>query len=125
MATRLAAAIKNRMGLDAELVEGNGGILEVRADSDLVFANKGDSAEQYPGEDAIVDRLAGPGSVATDTPQEEASTSQLDAPGASCSIDMSPDVPLTQELASATGFSTFACGCATQPGPGGCRCSGP
>ena len=51
-ATSLAAKIKDGLGVDAQLIEGERGIFDVHADGDLVFSKY--QAEGFPDEDALV-----------------------------------------------------------------------
>ncbi len=123
MATSLAAAIKGRMGLKADLVKGNGGILEVTMNGKTIYTNKGESAQQHPGDEAIVDRIMEHADSDDGDHTEETSIPDDDAPAPSCSIPQ-PDAPPVKDFSSESSFSTFACGCATEVGPHGCRCSG-
>jgi len=52
----LAAAIKDRLGLDSELVKGGGGVFDVEADGRLIFS-KGE-AGRFPGEDEVIELLS-------------------------------------------------------------------
>jgi selenoprotein W-related protein len=51
----LADAIKNAHGLEAELIEGAGGIFDVRLDGDLIFSKQ--EVGRFPEQGEILDRL--------------------------------------------------------------------
>ena len=51
----MADAIKNQHGLQAELIEGAGGIFDVRLDGDLIFSKK--EVGRFPEQSEILDRL--------------------------------------------------------------------
>lgn len=51
----MAAKIKDKLGVDAELIEGERGIFDVRADGDLVFSKY--EVDDFPDEDALVSEL--------------------------------------------------------------------
>lgn len=122
-ATSLAAAIKKQMGLDADLVEGSGGILEVRADDALVFVNKGDESRQYPGDDEMVRELQSFNVSETSGDLVEASDPTDDDTAPSCSIEPPPVVKApSPENRTDIDRMSFACNCAPVTGPEGCSC---
>jgi predicted Rdx family selenoprotein len=53
----LAALIKTRLGVDAVLTPGGGGIFDVVVDGDLAFSKF--ESYSFPDEDALVSRIAG------------------------------------------------------------------
>jgi hypothetical protein len=119
----LAAAIKKQIGLEADLVEGAGGILEVWAGDSLVFTNKGEAAEKYPGDDEMVRKLQNLSPSDTKTVQPVIPESSDDGNAPSCSIEPPPFAPSPPpERRTEIDRMTFACSCAPVPGPEGCTC---
>ena len=55
----MAAAIKERFKFDPELIQGKGGIFDVKVDGDLVFSKK--KVGRFPTDDEILEKLAGAG----------------------------------------------------------------
>lgn len=119
----MAAAIKKLMGLEADLVEGSGGILEVRASGALVFTNKGDAAQQYPGDDEMVRKLQSFSPSETRDGSVEVSATTDDDYAPSCTIEPPPIVkaPAPEHRTDIDRMS-FACNCAPVTGPEGCSC---
>jgi selT/selW/selH-like putative selenoprotein len=59
-ATSLAASLKQRFGVDAELIRGSAGVFDVRVDGDLVFSKHRVDRFPEPGEvEAAIERLRG------------------------------------------------------------------
>ena len=54
-AASLADAIKSQHGLEAELIEGAGGVFDVRLDGDLIFSKQ--EVGRFPEQDEILDRI--------------------------------------------------------------------
>lgn len=119
----MAAAIKMQMGLDSDLVEGSGGILEVRASGALVFINKGDGARQYPGDDEMVRELQSFNPSQTRDGSDEVVATSDDNSAASCMIEPPPIVKAPPpEHRTDIDRMSFACNCAPVTGPEGCTC---
>jgi selenoprotein W-related protein len=51
----LAAAIKQALGIEAELIPGSGGVFDVKADGQLVFSKK--VAGRFPENREIIEAL--------------------------------------------------------------------
>ena len=119
----MAAAIKKQMGLEADLIEGSGGILEVQANGALVYTNKGDAAEQYPGDDGIVKKLKSFSASYLGAEPLETSDSSGEDSTPSCTIEPPPVVraPAPEHRTDIDRMS-FACNCAPVTGPEGCTC---
>jgi len=49
----LAAALKDRFDIESKLIEGSGGVFDVRVDGDLVFSKK--VAGRFPEDDEIIE----------------------------------------------------------------------
>ena len=60
-ASGLAAAIKNALGIDAELIEGTNGVFDVVANGDLVFSKHAE--ERFPEHTEIIDALRARGAA--------------------------------------------------------------
>lgn len=119
----MAAAIKKQMGLNADLVEGSGGIHEVWANGALVFTNKGDAARQYPGDDEMVRELQSFSPSQTKDGSVEVKETTEDDSAPSCAIEPPPTVkaPAPEHRTDIDRMS-FACNCAPVTGPEGCTC---
>ncbi len=52
----MAEAIKNKFGIEPELIEGSGGVFEVTADGELIFSKK--QTGRFPEHDEVLDKLA-------------------------------------------------------------------
>lgn len=52
----MAAAIKAEHGVDAQLIEGGGGIFDVKADGKLVYSK--DETGRFPENQEVLDALA-------------------------------------------------------------------
>ena len=55
----MAAAIKERFNFDPELIQGKGGIFDVKVDGGLVFSKK--QVGRFPTHDEILEKLANAG----------------------------------------------------------------
>jgi selenoprotein W-related protein len=55
MASRLAAALKKEMGIEAELIRGDRGVFDVAADGKVLFSKH--SAGRFPDSDEIIAAL--------------------------------------------------------------------
>ena len=55
MATSLAAAIKQRFGINSELVKSSGGVFEVTSENQLIFSKK--SSGRFPTDEEILEKL--------------------------------------------------------------------
>jgi selenoprotein W-related protein len=53
----LAAVIRDRFGLEPELIASGGGVFEVQTDEELIFSKK--QMGRFPENDEILDVLAG------------------------------------------------------------------
>jgi selenoprotein W-related protein len=51
----LAAAIKSEFGVDPTLIEGGGGIFDVKADGDMVFSKK--DVGRFPEDSEVLEQL--------------------------------------------------------------------
>jgi selT/selW/selH-like putative selenoprotein len=51
----LAEALKNELGIDAELIKSSGGVFEVEADGKLIFSKK--QEYRFPSHDEIIASL--------------------------------------------------------------------
>jgi hypothetical protein len=119
----LAAAIKKQLGLEADLVESSGGILEMRADGAIVYTNKGEAAERYPGDDEMVRKLQSYSSSDTRDGSDVISETTDGGSAPSCSIEPPPIVkPPAPERRTEIDRMSFACNCAPVTGPEGCTC---
>ena len=49
--------IKNKFGIDAELIEGSGGVFEVSLNNSLIFSKK--ELDRFPNENEIEDLIEG------------------------------------------------------------------
>lgn len=56
MASSLAAAIKNNLGITTSLEEGHGGMFEVAIDSDIIYTNRSECG-RLPGNEEILQRI--------------------------------------------------------------------
>ncbi len=111
------------MGIAANLVEGSGGILEVQIDNKLVYTNKGNKAEEYPGDEEIVKRLEHivPVVQSLEQPRSKDMVDGSNTP--SNPIEPPPVVkPPDKEKRTAIDEMSFACNCAPVTGPEGCSC---
>jgi selenoprotein W-related protein len=52
----LAAALKDQLKLDSELIEGSGGVFDVRVDGQVIFSKK--ETGRFPEHDEIVKAIA-------------------------------------------------------------------
>ena len=52
----MADAIKERFGIDAEMIEGAGGIFDVKADGEVVFSKHDEG--RFPEHDEVLEALA-------------------------------------------------------------------
>ncbi|MCP4249863.1 MAG: selenoprotein [bacterium] len=55
-AAGLAEAIKNEIGVEAKLIEGGGGIFDVKANGDMIYSK--DETGRFPEHNEVLDRLA-------------------------------------------------------------------
>ncbi|MFQ5489787.1 MAG: Rdx family protein [Phycisphaerae bacterium] len=55
-AASLADAIKSALGIEAELIEGAGGVFDVKADGELIYS-KGETG-QFPEHPEVLEELA-------------------------------------------------------------------
>jgi selenoprotein W-related protein len=53
----LAAKIKDRHGLDVELIEGKGGVFDIVVDGKLIYSKK--ETGRFPEDDEVLGQLAG------------------------------------------------------------------
>jgi len=51
----LAAAIKSEFNVDSKLIEGGGGIFDVKVDGDMIFSKK--DVGRFPEDSEILDQL--------------------------------------------------------------------
>jgi selT/selW/selH-like putative selenoprotein len=51
----LAATLKEKLGIEAELIEGGGGVFDVKVDGALIFSK--DAAGRFPEDDEILDAI--------------------------------------------------------------------
>jgi len=51
----LAASIKNKFGINAELIKSGGGVFEVRKDGELIFSKK--ELRRFPDASEILNKL--------------------------------------------------------------------
>lgn len=56
MASSLAATLKTKLGIKSELIEGSGGVFEVKVDGTLVFSKKKEG--RFPEDAEILKALA-------------------------------------------------------------------
>lgn len=61
MASSLAAAVRNALGIDAELIAGDDGIFDVVADGDLIFSKHAE--QRFPEHDEIIAALRARGAA--------------------------------------------------------------
>ena len=52
----MADAIKERFGIDAQMIEGAGGIFDVKADGEVVFSKHDEG--RFPEHDEVLEALA-------------------------------------------------------------------
>jgi selenoprotein W-related protein len=52
----LAEAIKAKFGVDSEMIEGSGGVFDIRVDGDLIYSKK--ETGEFPEHQLILDLLA-------------------------------------------------------------------
>jgi len=55
MASSLAAAIKDKLGITAKLKQGHGGIFEVAIDGKVLYTNR-NVCGSFPGEEEIIEK---------------------------------------------------------------------
>lgn len=55
-ASSLAATLKKKLGIKPELIEGSGGVFEVKVDGSLIFSKKKEG--RFPEDDEILQALA-------------------------------------------------------------------
>ena len=53
----MAAAIKSEFGIDPTLIEGGGGIFDVKADGDMIFCKK--EVGRFPEDSEVLEPLRG------------------------------------------------------------------
>ena len=51
----MAAAIKSEFGIDSTLIEGGGGIFDVKADGDMLFSKK--DIGRFPEDSEVLEQL--------------------------------------------------------------------
>lgn len=60
MAASLAAAIERELGMQAQLVEGHGGIYEIALDGKTLYSNQSQCSQPFPTEETILAELGQP-----------------------------------------------------------------